>query len=90
MVQKDDESLEDFVERLLYNVHRSGHTTIGRDVLRIILLCGIREDCLNMLNLLGKGDISKEPFDNIVDLCRRYSRGSFRTSTRDQDVFSQA
>ena len=68
MVQKDDENLEDFVEMLLYNVQRSGHTTIGRDVLKIILLWGIREGCLYMLNMLGKGDISKEPFDHIFNL----------------------
>ena len=68
-MQKYDESLDDFVERLLYNVKRSGQTTIGRDVLNIIMLRGIREDCLVMLSLLGKGDISKEPFDHIVDLC---------------------
>ena len=59
MVQKDDESLEDFVERLIYNVQRLDHTTIGSDVLKIILLRGIREDFLEMLNLLGEGDISK-------------------------------
>ena len=69
MVQKDDESLEDFVERLLYNVQRSVQNTIGRDVLKIILLREIREDCLDMLNLSGKGDISKESFDHIVYLC---------------------
>ena len=68
-MQKYDESLEDFVERLLYNVKRSGQTTIQRDVLNIIMLWGIREDCLVMLSLLGKGDISKEPFYYIVDLC---------------------
>ena len=44
MVQKDEEILEDFVERLLYNVQRAGHTTMGLDVLKIILLRGIRED----------------------------------------------
>ena len=60
MVQKDDESLEDFVEMLLYNVQRAGQTNMGLDVLKIILLRGIRDDCLDMLNLLGKGDISKE------------------------------
>ena len=38
MVQKYDESLEDFVERILYNVQRSRQTTIGRDVLKIIFL----------------------------------------------------
>ena len=83
MMQKDDENLEDFVDILLYNVQRSGHTDIGRDVLKIILLRGIIEDCLDMLNLLGKRDISKESFDHIVDLCRRYSRGHSRTCTRE-------
>ena len=90
MVQKEDESLEDFVEMILYILQRSGHADIGRDVLKIILLRGIREDCLDMLNMMGRGDISKEYFDHIVDLCRRYSRGSSRTSTRDQDVFTRA
>ena len=76
MVQKDEESLEHFVEMLLYNVHKAGQTTIRRDVLKIILLQGIIDDCMYMLNLLGKEDISKESFDHIVDLCLRYSRGS--------------
>ena len=68
MMQKDEESLEDFVERILYNVQRAGQTDMGKDVLKIILLHGIREDYLDMLNLLGKGDISKEPFEDIVNL----------------------
>ena len=57
------------MERILYNVKRLGQTTIRRDVLNIIMLRGIREYCLVMLNVLGKGDISKETFDHIVDLC---------------------
>ena len=84
MAQKDKESLEDFVERLMYNVQRDRHTNMGLDVLNIILLHGIREDCLGMLNLMGKGDISKEYFENIIDLCRRYSRGSSRTNKWDK------
>ena len=76
MVQKCEESVEDFVERIMYNVHREGQTAIGSDVHKIIMLQEIRDKCLDMLNLLGKGYISKESFDNIVDLCRRYSRGS--------------
>ena len=68
MVQKDDKSLENVLERNLYNVQRSGHTTIGRDVLKIIFMRGIREDGLDILNLLGKGDVSKENFDHIVEL----------------------
>ena len=73
MVQRDDESLKSFVERLVYNMQRVGHTHMGLDVLKIILLHGIRDDCLDMLNLLGNGDISKESFENIIELCKRYS-----------------
>ena len=62
MVQRNDESMEYFVERLLYNMQRVGHTNMGLDVLKIILLHGIRDDYLDMLDLLGKGDISKESF----------------------------
>ena len=68
---------------------------MGLYVLKIILLCGIREDCLEMLNLLGKGDISKESFEKIIELCKRYSRGSSRNNKRDKrdklecDVFDR-
>ena len=34
MMQKEEESLEDFMERLLYNVQRAGQTDMGRDVLK--------------------------------------------------------
>ena len=84
MVQKEDESLEDFVERIFYNMQRAGQTNMGLDVLKIILLHGIRDDCLDMLNLLGKGDISKEYFEKIMELCKRYSRGSSRNNRRDK------
>ena len=68
---------------------------MGLDVLKIILLCAIREYFLDMLNLLGKGDISKESFEKIVELCKRYSRGSSRNNKREkwdkleQEVFDR-
>ena len=68
---------------------------MGLYVLKIILLRGIKDDCLDMLNLLGKGDISEEPFGNIVELCTRYSRGSSRNNRKDKwdkiecDVFDR-
>ena len=73
-------------------MERVGHTTMGLDVLKIILVHGIREDYLGMLNLLGKGDISKESFEKIVELCKRYSRGSSRNNKWDkleQDFFDR-
>ena len=84
MVQRDEESLEYFVERMLYNVKSVGQTNMGLDVLKIILLHGIREEFLDMLNLLGKGDISKESFENIIELCKRYSMGSSRNNKWDK------
>ena len=83
MVQKEYESLKEFVKGILYNLKRFGHSDIGRDVLKIILLRGIREYFMDILNLLGREDISREYFDHIVDQCRRYSRGSSKTSIRD-------
>ena len=68
---------------------------MGLYVLKIILLCGIRDDFLDMLNLLGKGDISKDSFKKIVELCKRYSRGSSRNNRQDKwdklerDVFDR-
>ena len=86
MIQKDEEILEYFVERLLYNVQRARQTDMGAYVLNIILLHGTREDFLDMLNLLGKGDISNEPLDKIVELCQRYSRGSSKTNKWDKGL----
>ena len=89
-MQKGDESLEDVVEIFMYNVKMSGQMTIWRDVFKIIMLKGIRGDCLDIINMPGKVDVSKEPFDHIVDLCLWHSRGSSRTiKLRDQDIFSQ-
>ena len=84
MVQKEEKSLEYFVERLLYNVQRVGQMNMVLDVLKIILLCRIRDDFLDMLNLLGKGDISKDSFEKIMELCKRYSKGSSRNNRREK------
>ena len=68
---------------------------MGLDVLNIILLHMIRDDFLDMLKLLGKGDISKDSFEKIVELCKRYSRGSSRNNRQDKqdklecDVFDR-
>ena len=73
-------------------MQRDGQNNMGLGLIKIILLYGIREDFLGMLNLLGKGGILEESFENIVELCRRYSRGSSMTNKWDrleQDVFNR-
>jgi hypothetical protein len=89
MVQKEDENLEDFVERIQYNLQRSDHPNMSKDILKTILLKGVRDDCLDMLNMLGKGDISKEPFDEIIKLCKRCSRGASGRSKSRDNVYSR-
>ena len=43
------------------------------------------DDYLEILNLMGKQDISKEPFDDIIGLCWRYSTGSSKNKVRAQE-----
>ena len=38
-----------------------------------------------MLNMLGKGDISKESYDEIFELCKRCSRGATRNRVSNRD-----
>jgi hypothetical protein len=86
MMQKEDENLEDFVESLQYNLQRSSHPNVSKDILKTILLKGVRDESLDMLNMLGKGDISKESYDEIVNLCKRCSRGAARNRSNIRDT----
>lgn len=46
----------------------------------------MRDDFLDTLNLLGKGDISQEPFVEIIKRCLRCSQGSSRGRSTIQDA----
>ena len=53
MAQNPDENLEDYVERLQYNIQRSDHLNISKEIRKTILLRGLRDDCLDMLNTVS-------------------------------------
>jgi hypothetical protein len=86
MSQKEEEILEDYMECLKYNLQRSKHNDLDKDILKTILIQGMRDDCMDMLKLMGKGDISKEPLEEIIDLCLRSSRGSSRNIAQTRDT----
>ena len=67
--QKEDESLEYCVERFKYLLQRSGHSYLDKEILKVILLRSVREDSMELLNIVGKGDIYKETFEGICNLC---------------------
>jgi hypothetical protein len=57
--------------------------------MRTILLRGIRDECLEVLNLMGSGDVSQLPYDEVCDLCRKYSRGNSKTGRSSRDATSR-
>lgn len=69
MTQKEEEILEDYVEWFHYNLQRSKHNNLDPEILKTIFIRGMRDNCLDTLNLLGKGDISQDPFLKIIKLC---------------------
>jgi hypothetical protein len=66
-----DESPEDYLERFLYNYWKSKLFTTGPAIVRTVFLKGLRDDCIEVLNLLSLGDVHQNPFLEIADYCRR-------------------
>ena len=62
---------------------------MSKDILKSILIRRVRDDCLDMLNMLGKGDISKESYDEIINLCKRCSRGAASRPKRKDSTYSR-
>jgi hypothetical protein len=59
---------------------------VSRDILKTILPKGVREDCLDMLNMPSKGAIYKESYEDIVYVYKRCSRGSTRNKLATKDT----
>jgi hypothetical protein len=89
MHQIEDESPEDYLERFLYNYQKSKLFTSDPAVVITVFLKGLRDDCIEVLNLLSSGDVHQKPFVEIADYYRRYSRGQAKTSKGPRDPFSR-
>lgn len=76
MSLKENETLEEFVEQFQYNLQRYPHATLPQAIFKGILIKGMREEWIEKLNLMGKGEIYQEEYDEIVLLCIRCSWGS--------------
>jgi len=86
MTQKEEEILEDYVEWFHYNLQRSKHNNLDPEILNTIFIRGMGDHCFDTLNLLGKGDISQDPFIEIIKLYLQCSRGSSRGRSTIQDA----
>lgn len=58
MVQKEDENIEDFVERFVYNITTEKMNNMDDETLKDLLLKSTKDELIDLLHLMGKGDIS--------------------------------
>ena len=70
--------LEDYLERFLYILQRS-KLKLDLNTIRTLFLRGVTDNARNYLNLLGQGDISQQTFDQICELCRKFSRNQYKS-----------
>ena len=59
------------------------------DTLKVILLQGIRDEWIDVLNLTGKGDISHLPYPKICDLWKNISREKSKYGKGPRDAISR-
>ena len=79
MMQKEDENLEDFIERFSYSIKRAKMHNLDEETLKALLLKSIGNEWIDLLNLMGKGDVSQLSFGEICELFIHISRGKART-----------
>lgn len=89
MTLHEDENLEDYLEIFLYNLQKTKQRSLNSYTIRTIFLKGIRDDYINVLNLMGVGNISFLPFAQISELCRKYSRGKAKIGKDSRDYLSK-
>ena len=89
MTARPNETLEEYVERFQYNLQRSPYASLPLldNVLKTALIRGMKEQWIETLNIMGKGDIYQENFADIINLCIRSSRGSTRIKSTKYDRF---
>ena len=88
MIQGEDESLEDYVEWYKYNFQKSKHKHLEKEILKTLILKGIKDEFLEILNMTGKGDVFQLSYDDVCDLCIRYSRGISKAGKNYREFYS--
>ena len=59
---------------------------LDQDTLKALLLNTIRDEWLDILNMMGKGDISQLTLLEIAELCINLSRGKSKTVKGPRDL----
>ena len=89
MKQQECKILKDYVERFLYKLHKFKHGSLNKDSIKTIFFKGIKEEYIATLNLISFGGMSQKYFQNICDLCKKYSRSRDKEERGGRDTFSR-
>lgn len=84
MTQKEDENIEDIVERFADNIKREKMDNFDEETLKSLLIKVIKDEWIDLLNLSRKGYISQLPFADICILCL-HTRGKARVGKNPRD-----
>lgn len=74
MNKEEYEILEDLIERFMYNFKREKFHHLGFDTLKTLLLRKIRDEWIDLLDLMSKGDVYQFTFEEIFETCKHISR----------------
>jgi len=80
MTQKEEESLEDYVERFQYNLRWFNQHQLDPNTVQIVFLRGIWDECLGVLNLTGVEDVSQLSYYAICN--NKKGRGHWESLSR--------
>jgi hypothetical protein len=81
--------MKDYLERFHYTAKRERESNLDLDTLKVIFLRGIRDKCIDVINLMGKGYISHLTYPKICDLCMHISLGKSKYGNGHRDVISR-
>jgi len=86
MIQKEDENIEHFIKRFSYTVKTGKVNHPNEETLKALLLKYIRDEWIDILNIMDKGEISQLSQGEICELCIHISRGKARTKKNPRDL----
>jgi hypothetical protein len=58
-------------------------------IIRTVFIKGVRDDCIEVLNLISSGDVYQKPFADIVEYCKIYSRSQAKTGKSIRDPINK-
>ena len=90
MNKKEYERLEDLTERFMYNVNREKLHHLESNTLKTLLLRTIRDEWIDLLDLMSRGDVYQLSFEEICETFKNISRGRERVSKSTSRSVSEA